>query len=192
MTDDWLVKLDSVGRRFDSRWIFRDVNATIAARGVFAITGPSGIGKTTLSRLALRLDRPSEGTVKHARELAISVQFAEDRLLPELTVDQNLAYVGLDPSQLLPLADRLGIADAMGAYPGELSSGMRRRASFIRAIAHRADVVLLDEPFKGVDGPLRIALAREIRRLSAQMAVILIDHDLAIVSDLADTVLPLD
>lgn len=187
-----LIALDSVGKRFGSRWIFRGLNAQIPERGIFALTGPSGIGKTTLGRIALKLDVPSEGHVNHSRDLRVSAQFAEDRFVPNLTVNQNLEYVGLAPAKLHPLAGRLGMAEAMSAYPHELSSGMRRRAAFIRAVSSPGDILLLDEPFKGVDAALGIALAEEITRQGSTRAVLLIDHDQTLVSTIADHMYPLD
>lgn len=187
-----LIRLDAIGKEFDSRWIFRDITAVIPERGVFAITGPSGIGKTTLSRIAVGLDPASAGRVAPSREFTVSAQFAEDRLLPSLSVERNLHYVGIDSATADPLADRLGMGDAMTAYPHELSSGMRRRAAFIRAVSHPADVLLLDEPFKGVDEALRFALAAEIMHEAHRRVVLLIDHDHSLVSEIADTLLPLN
>ncbi len=182
----WAIRLDEIGKRFDGRWVLRNVSLTVPSRGIVAVTGPSGSGKTTLARLAVKLDLPTEGVVRHHPGLTRSVLFAEDRLLPELSIRRNLAYVGLTAEEYEPLADRLGLAGQLDAVPAELSSGMNRRVAFMRAIGHPAGVVLLDEPFKGLDDPLRDRLAEEIRRRSHESAVILIDHDTSLVGDLAD------
>lgn len=186
-----LIRLAGIGKCFDGRWVFRHLSLDVPERGIVAVTGASGSEKTTLARIAMGLTAPSEGTVLHRGGLRASILFPEDRLLPHLTIDQNLRYVGLRPEEVRPMARRLGIGDHMDSYPDALSTGMKRRASFLRAIHHPADVVLLDEPFKGLDDELRLLLADEIRARSRSAAVLLVDHDRELVVGIADDSLQL-
>ncbi|WIK64356.1 ATP-binding cassette domain-containing protein [Gleimia hominis] len=186
-----LIELKHVGKRYGENWVFTDVSFTIPKRGVVALVGDSGVGKTTLSRIALKLTAPTRGKVYHAHELTVSALFAEDRLLPTRTIEQNLQYVGVDPRAAFPVASELGIDQVMGSYPGELSTGMARRGALLRSLMVPSDVILLDEPFKGIDSRQRDLIAPCIARERERRAVLLIDHDTDRVGALADNIVNL-
>ena len=113
-------------------------------------TGPSGCGKTTALRLLLSLEKPQSGAVRVPAHTKFSVVFQEDRLLPQRTVWENLAlFAGKE--KLRPLLAELGIEAAAEQLPAELSGGMKRRAALARALLAPFDVLVLDEPFTGLD-----------------------------------------
>ena len=142
-----------------------------------ALTGPSGCGKTTLLRCVAGLVRPEAGSVRVRGR--ISVVFQEPRLFPWMTAAQNIAAVlpkAEAPAALDWLA-RSGLAGDADKYPAALSGGMRQRLSICRALAYGGEVLLLDEPFKGMDPPLRREMLELIDREWAGRTLLLVSHE---------------
>lgn len=156
-----------------------------------ALMGPSGCGKTTLLSIISGLLKPVSGQVSvHGR---VSCVFQDPRLFPWLTAKQNIAVVlsGRE-SEKLAEAERWlkssGLSDAGGKYPHELSGGMRQRISICRALAYGGDVLLLDEPLKGMDQALRREISGLIADNSAGKTVLLVTHDESEAAELSDNI----
>ncbi len=132
----------------------RDFVLDIVPDSMTVLMGPSGCGKTTLLRILAGLDSRFVGEIIKPENARIGVMFQEPRLLPWRTVKQNIMLVA-DPSfteaDLEHLAQALGIADKLPAYPQELSLGLARRVALARAFATKPDLLLLDEPFVSLD-----------------------------------------
>jgi NitT/TauT family transport system ATP-binding protein len=120
---------------------------------VGALVGPSGCGKTTLLRIIAGLDADYEGEVHLPDHGRLGMVFQEPRLLPWRTVEQNvrLAVPQVTDDELTSLFAALGLAAHRQHYPGELSLGLARRVALARAFAVNPDLLLLDEPFDGLD-----------------------------------------
>ena len=143
----------------------RDVSLAINEREVVALVGPSGCGKSTLLRLLVGLSRPSAGEVRYRGSPVTGVLskaamvFQSFALLPWLTVEQNvemgLAARGLAEMDRHAAAARavelVGLAGFEGAYPRELSGGMKQRVGFARALAVEPEILFMDEPFGALD-----------------------------------------
>jgi NitT/TauT family transport system ATP-binding protein len=132
------------------RLVLEGFSLELPDRGVVCLVGPSGCGKTTLLRLAAGLERPHAGRISGFEDRRAAMVFQEDRLLPWETTRQNATTT--------PSSDRatewlvaLGLGDSLDRRPGELSGGMARRVAIARALAAPHDVLLLDEPFSGLD-----------------------------------------
>ena len=179
--------------------VLQDVSLVLGAGECVALVGESGAGKTTLLRCFNRLVEPDRGTVRvfgqEVRSLdpstlrrRIGYVPQEGGLIPHWPVLENVALVpkllGLEcPARLAREAlERVGLApsDFGERWPRELSGGQRQRVAFARAIAARARLVLLDEPFGALDaitrGDLVAAFARLCRELS--LSTVLVTHDL--------------
>lgn len=139
----------------------------------------------------MRLEEPDEGRVDWDGDLRLSVMFPQDRLLPVLSVEQNFRYVGIDQQQMLAALDGLDLLHVLDQRPDTLSTGMSRRIAFARAYCHPADLLVLDEPFKGLDEDAREAVAAMIIQAGKNRAVLLIDHNLDLVGDLAEPIIQL-
>ncbi len=141
-----------------------------------ALMGPSGCGKTTLLRTALSLLKPQSGTVRTGTGRSAAV-FQEPRLLPWATALENVNAVLSDQQDTLPEAllwlERVGLKEAADLYPAELSGGMQQRVSIARALAVHPDLLVLDEPFQGLDEALR-ARVLDLVSSSLPRAVILL------------------
>ena len=186
-----MVELQDVAVRFDGRPVFEHVSVRIPSGAHAAVMGPSGVGKTTLLRVIAGLLRPDSGKVRvHTPRRAML--FQSSRLLPWLNALENVNAVLSDGSRTLPEAmtwlQRVGLGAAAGKYPAELSGGMQQRVALARALAYGGNLVLLDEPFQGLDDATRddiLSLCREVLR---EKTTILVTHDRAEAEALADVI----
>ncbi len=147
--------------------------------GVTFVTGPSGCGKTTLLRLIAGLEKPDEGTIEGVPE-KVAFVFQEDRLIPTADAVDNVRLVTGDTVSREEIEERLaslGLGDALKKPVSELSGGMRRRVAIARALCFGGDLLLLDEPFKGLDAPLRQSTAGALLEHAEGKTVIAVTHD---------------
>lgn len=147
------MRLSHVCFGYPGRELFRDLSLTLEPGERLAVTGPSGSGKTTLLRLMAGLERPASGAVSGIPPQGVSMVFQENRLVPGLTLLQNLALAAprAGREELLGLLRELGLGEEGDSFPGSLSGGMARRAAIARAAALGSPLALLDEPFTGLD-----------------------------------------
>lgn len=162
--------------------VLRDVSLTVTEGEPVCLMAPSGAGKTTLLRIFLGLERPDRGRVAAPPDLRWAAVFQEDRLLEHLSAEGNLRFVlgrACDPAAARALLDRLGLPDT-GAQPvREFSGGMKRRLALARALLAPFDVLLLDEPFTGLDQENRARALAAIRETAGVRPVLLVTHDTA-------------
>ena len=173
-----MLEFRSVSLSFGDQQVLRGVSFTLQPGGRLALMGPSGCGKTTLLRLAAGLLEPDSGEVLRP-DVGAAVVFQEPRLLPWLTAEENVDLVLSDRSATLPQArawlEKLGLADAAGKYPAELSGGMQRRVALARALALGRELLLLDEPFSALDEEQREGAQRLVAEQGC--AILLATHD---------------
>ena len=135
--------------------VLKDLELTVPAQEITVILGRSGCGKTTLLRLISGLDKDFTGTILTPNNARTAFVFQEARLMPWLTVRQNIAF-GLNKKEihceeidaLIRLTGLEGFADA---YPQQLSGGMSQRTALARALALHPQFILMDEPFAALD-----------------------------------------
>ena len=169
-----LLEARRVGKRYDDRWVLRDLALTVGAGERVALLGPSGCGKTTLLNLLGGLDRPDEGEVLFKGEVlsaagparlaqlrreALGTVFQFFHLIPTLNAMENVEL----PLQLLgrprletrlramELLEAVGLADRAQAWPRELSGGEMQRVAVARSLAARPALLLADEPTGNLD-----------------------------------------
>lgn len=181
------MKLENISFRFGDRSVLEHFNLELPKLGVVVLMGPSGCGKTTLLRLLAGLERADSGTMRDGFQRP-AMMFQEDRLLPQLTVLQNI-LVCRPPGGVMDANKRLqqlGLANEAKTYPGELSGGMKRRLALARALCYDGDVLLLDEPLKGLDEPQRRQLWQVIAAEGSQRLVVWVSHDREEAAEVAD------
>jgi putative ABC transport system ATP-binding protein len=189
-----------------------DLTLALAPAEMVALVGPSGCGKTTALNLVAAVDRADVGTVRVAgvdiaaadeaaltalRRRAIGMVFQAFHLVPHLTVEENIALpLALDgrrdPARVTELIERVGLGRRRRHYPSELSGGEQQRTAVARALVHRPQVVVADEPTGNLDsrtGAAVVALLAELRREQGA-TLLLATHD-ARVAAAADRVVEL-
>ena len=174
------LTFDNVERRYGETCALAGFSLDIAPGEVVCLLGPSGCGKTTLLRVASGIEKPSGGRVLiNDREVAgpnrfvppedrgIGLMFQDFALFPHLTILRNVAF-GLKGSprdearhEALTALQRVGLKDLADAYPHILSGGQQQRVALARALVPRPAVMLMDEPFSGLDVQLREAMQEE-------------------------------
>lgn len=170
-----MIKLHNVSLSYSAQPVLRRCSLSVAKGEHVALMGPSSCGKTTLLRCVAGLQTPDSGEIKTAGRVAYV--FQEPRLLPWLTAEENIAVV-LEKGTFLPsqLLRKCALADAAGKYPRELSGGMQQRLAIARALAYDAEILLLDEPLKGLDEALREEMLALIGRYTAGKTLLLATH----------------
>ncbi len=166
-----------VSKRFGAQAVFSELTVSFPPGRASCVMGPSGCGKTTLLRLLMGLEKPDAGKV--LCEGTVSAVFQEDRLLESLSAQGNLRFIlGRDrEADIKGVLDALGLGDALDKPVRDFSGGMKRRVAIARALISEHDILLLDEPFKGLDGEMRARAAQIILRYGAEKTVILVTHD---------------
>lgn len=171
------IQLVNISKHFGEQKVLSNLSFVLPDRGIVGVFGPSGCGKTTLLRLLAGLENPDDGQVSGLNVNRISMVFQEDRLLPWLTVLDNIAFILNDRKEAALWLAKVKLADHASLYPAELSGGMKRRLALARALARKSDLLILDEPFTGMDDLLKTDMLELIRHEASQRLVILVSHD---------------
>ena len=159
--------------------VLEDLNADIPAGGLTILTGPSGSGKTTLLRILAGLEKADAGRIDGFSVQAVRMVFQEDRLLEYLDAVTNvrLACPKTPLEEILQAFRELGIRETEGKPVLEFSGGMKRRTALIRGVLSPSRIVLLDEPFKGLDPHRKQEAVAFTERKTRGKTVILATHE---------------
>lgn len=175
------VEVVDLSKSFGERKVLDSVNLTFKGRRVTAVTGSSGKGKTTLARIILGLEDIDGGYVKFGGPHRDSFLFQEDRLLPWLNIYDNIKLSKIDgecKERIFYLARQLEIESELWHLPGELSGGMRHRVALGRTFLAETNLMVLDEPFRGLDESLKLRIVDRLwERETKGKTVILITHN---------------
>lgn len=185
-----MIKLRDLTLHYGDKLVLDHFSLDIPG-GLTALSGPSGCGKTTLLRVAAGLAGSEGGTVSGVNPARTAFLFQENRLLPWRTVAQHITDV-LPPSRRGEAGRWLAFAELEGegdAYPAALSGGMARRLALARCAALGGELLLLDEPFAGVDGERAARIMVGLRALD--IPAVLATHQPQVLS-MCDRVLSLD
>lgn len=177
--------------------IYRNFNLEIKSHRTTVILGPSGCGKTTLLNLISQILKPDSGNISLDGEKEISYLFQEPRLLNWKNVYQNISFV-LDSlsddkrSEIIKhFLKELDLEKFSHYYPYQLSGGMKQRVSIARAFAYPSSLLLMDEPFKGLDPGIKNSIYRKYNTLWSEdrRTALLVTHDVKEALMLADDII---
>jgi NitT/TauT family transport system ATP-binding protein len=171
-----MIALQHLSKTFESGLTaVEDFSLTLASGEFVSLIGPSGCGKSTVLSMLADLTRPSSGTIegRQQRRGATAFVFQEPTLMPWANIADNVALplelAGRD-GQVADLLGKVGLGQFGGAYPRQLSGGMKMRASLARALAGAPELLLLDEPFAALDEITRFDLIGQLLALWADRA----------------------
>ena len=173
------IYVKNVSKSFGSKKVLQNLNLTIEPGKISCIMAPSGAGKTTLLRILMGLEEADSGCITGLEGKRFSAVFQEERLCEYMTAVENIRLVtpGLDAGSVVQEMDRLGLGDCCAQPVSQLSGGMRRRVSILRALLAAFDVLCLDEPFKGLDDARKEQTLAYVKQKAAGRTVLFVTHD---------------
>lgn len=170
--------LEHVEKRYGDKVVLRDFSARFPGGECTCIMGPSGCGKTTLLRLILGLETPDGGQIL-GRSFPMAAVFQENRLFEDFSALSNVTAVC--PRERRPEAAQhlmaLGLGESLHAPVRTLSGGMKRRVAVARAVLAPGEVLVLDEPFTGLDRDTKAAVLAYLKDHTQGRTLLLVTHD---------------
>ncbi len=180
------ISLKNISKSYGGIEVFNQFSVSFPGGETTCLLGPSGCGKTTLLRIIAGTLNPDNGEVRDLHDQTFSFVFQEDRLLPWKTAAENIRLVlehkiaeDFIDEVINQNLDLVKMREYANYYPHQLSGGMRQRISFARAFSFPSNVILLDEPFKGLDLPLKQQLMENVRSILSHdpRTVIYVTHE---------------
>jgi heme exporter protein A len=171
-------------KRYGEKLVLRGLDFELERGGFLVVTGPNGSGKTTLLRLCAGLAVPTAGTLEVEPErAAIGFLGHEPLVYRELTALENLDLYGRlyrvpeRRERIGMLLERFGLWDSRGLRAAKLSRGQLQRVALCRALLHRPELLILDEPFSGLDADGAELLDRELAGMRDRRTILVSTHD---------------
>lgn len=197
-----MIKINNIYKKYYDKVIFENFSLSFPENKITCILGPSGIGKTTLLKLMSGLEKVDSGLITGLDNKNISYIFQEPRLFQWFNVYENLDVIlknqypeNTQRNEII--TNYLNLVDlykSKDLYPSELSGGMKQRLSIARAFAFPSDILLMDEPFNGLDMNLKFAVMESFKTLwlKTNKTVIFITHDVDEAVMLSDIIYLID
>lgn len=173
------IALKGVRKAYGDKTVLDGVTLTLEAGRTYCLMAPSGSGKTTLLRVLLGLEGIDGGSIEGVGRGRVAMMFQEDRLCEVLTAVENVALVlprDVRRADVRALLEEILPPDCMEKPVMQLSGGMRRRVSLVRAMAFPSDAVVLDEPFTGLDAGTRRTVIDFVLRHRAGRTLLVATH----------------
>lgn len=204
-----MIKIENIGKKFDKKYIWKNVSFEILDNEKLLIIGPSGCGKTTLIRCLNGFEDINQGkislngvNIKDIDDVTlkskVGMVFQNFNLFPHLTVGENIA---LAPKLLKmgskeeinkrvrELLNQVHILDKINSYPKRLSGGEKQRVAIARALATKPEVILFDEPTSALDPGAVNDLLELLDELSKTTTVVVVSHEMDLIENYADKIL---
>ncbi len=190
------VRVEGLYKRFGSEQVLEGVSLKVRRGEAVGIVGPNGCGKTTLLRIIAGLEEPDKGRVAVNGRLGLVPQ--DNLLLPWRTLRSNLELAlklsGIEgrkaEERIARVSRLLGIEEHLDKYPSKVSGGTARKTAIARALALEPDILLLDEPYTGLDVASIASLQEALQRLrrNSGISMIIVSHQLDELVEIADRI----
>jgi len=190
-----MIQIKGLYKKYKEDYLYEDFNIDFKEHKVTGILGPSGCGKTTLLRILAGLEPYQKGAIIGTKNKKIAYIFQEDRLIPWMNAEDNIKFVLKSYLKEEEIKDKveemlalLKLSDYKSYMPQELSGGMKRRVAIGRALAYDSEILLMDEPFKGLDDSLKDEVIFAFKEMLQKKpkTVIYVTHDVEEANRLAD------
>ncbi len=168
------MKLQNVYKSFGKKQVISDFSYDFPKKGIIFVDGESGAGKTTLLNIISGLLKPDSGEVQLE---TVSYLFQEDRLFEWTNVLDNVLCVNKNKDLCIKILTQLGLGEELYSVTNSLSGGMKRRVAIARTLAYDANIILFDEPFKGLDKNTLEKTIKSIKINTVNKLVLIISHE---------------
>lgn len=189
-----MVNIDKISLKFGTLPVLEQLSFEIKKEEIVALIGPSGCGKSTLLNVIAGLIPSDSGEVRKAGD-AVSFIFQDDRLLPWCSIWKNISLVENkeDRQKIQKLIDDVGLTGFEHYRPAQLSGGMKKRCGIARAFYHQSTLLLMDEPFQGLDYCLRQEMLKLLLSVweSRKQSILFVTHEIEEALSVADRILVL-
>lgn len=173
------LELQGISKSYQKLTVLNELSAVFAGPGIYCITAPSGAGKTTFFRLVMGLETPDQGRILLTPDTTrISAVFQEDRLIEHLSPMENVCLVLDRPDPETVKRELLCLLpeECLSRPVCTLSGGMKRRCALVRALLSPARLVVLDEPFTGLDEKTKDVVTAYVRKHSENRLFLIATH----------------
>lgn len=174
------LRIEMLCKSFGDEPVLSNLSLSLRAGRTYCLMAPSGAGKTTLFRILMGLEDPDSGQIHGLGETRIAAVFQEDRLLEGYTALENLRFVTgrrYAVEELTGLLLRLLPEDALDKPVHEFSGGMKRRTAILRALLAPSDMIIMDEPFTGLDAVTRQNVIELIKESAVGKLLLISTHN---------------
>ena len=166
-------------KTFDDNEVLKNVNITLKDNSIYCLMGSSGIGKTTILRILMGLEHADSGSVSGIDTKSISCMFQEDRLIPYLSAIDNVKIVLHGKNNRDEIRNNLLSIlpdDSLDIPVSSLSGGMKRRVALARALSYPGKLIILDEPFTGLDKDTKLNVIDYILKMRNTRTLLIATH----------------
>lgn len=172
-----MIIFKDISKSYGNRTVLKNFNIEIREGQTTFVLGKSGSGKTTFSKIVLGLEKIDTGEISGLEGKKISVVFQEDRLMENMTIGSNFKMTvnsHINSKQIIEKMEKIGLFQSLETKISELSGGMKRRISILRAFLIEFDLIVMDEPFRGLDDETKeIVMNFVIQNIKGKTAIII-------------------
>lgn len=182
-------------KNFDNNEVLKNVNMTLKDNSIYCLMGASGIGKTTLLRILMGLEHADSGSISGIDTKSISCMFQEDRLILNLSAIDNVRIVLRGKTNRKEIRNNLLSIlpdDSLDIPVSSLSGGMKRRVALARALSYSGKLIILDEPFTGLDKDTKLNVIDYILKMRNNRTLLIATHGTDDASLLGAEIIKLD
>ena len=189
------INISNLTKKYGKKEIFKNFSLEIEVGKVTALMGKSGFGKTTLIRILMGLEKYDKGKITGLENQKISTVFQEDRLCENLSAITNISIVCEKETSIREISaelEKIGLKESQNKPVKTLSGGMKRRVAIIRCIMAKSDIIIFDEPLKGLDEITKKNVIRYLKEKIRGKTVIIVTHDIEEARQLDGTIVNLE
>lgn len=189
------INIRNLTKKYGKKEIFKNFSLEIETGKVTALMGKSGFGKTTLIRILMGLEKYDEGKITGLENQKISTVFQEDRLCENLSAITNISIVCEKETSIREIPaelEKIGLKESQNKPVKTLSGGMKRRVAIIRCIMAKSDIIIFDEPLKGLDEITKKNVINYLKEKIRGKTVIIVTHDIEEARQLDGTIVNLE
>ena len=174
------IVINNLKKRYNDKVVLNNFNYIFKEKAISFIMGTSGVGKTTLIKILMGLEQADDGKVIGISDKKISAVFQEDSLCENLSVLLNIKLVceNISHLEIEKCLELLDLKDCLHKRVKELSGGMKRRVAILRALLYDFDLLIMDEPFKGLDKETKIKVMNFVISKLENKSAIIITHEM--------------